>query len=69
LPKQEEWDAACVHLGVETGGNDMFIGCCQHYQNVDNNENIYLIGVFNGEAATLVHECAHATFTAAVMLG
>lgn len=59
---KEEWDAACVHLGVETGGNDMFVGCCQHYQNIDNNENIYLIGVFNGEAATLVHECAHATF-------
>lgn len=53
---------ACAHLSVDAGGNEMLVGACQQYQNTDTGENLYLIGVFNGEAATLVHECAHATF-------
>lgn len=59
---REEWDKACIHLGVEPGVADALVGCCQQYQNTETNENLYLIGVFNGESATLVHECAHAAF-------
>ena len=59
---KEEWDAACTHLGVETGGNEMLSGACQQYENTESGENLYLIGVFNSDSATLVHECAHATF-------
>ncbi|EHK0699984.1 hypothetical protein ICL29_004110 [Salmonella enterica] len=59
---KDEWDAACVHMGVNAGGNEMLAGACQQYRNVESGENLYLIGVFNGEPATLVHECAHAAF-------
>lgn len=59
---KEEWDAACVHLGVDAGGNEMLAGATQSYCNTEIGENLYLIGVFNGELPTLVHECAHVAF-------
>lgn len=59
---KEEWDSACIHLGVETGGLECLVGACQQYQNNESGENLYLIGVFNSDPATLVHECAHAAF-------
>lgn len=58
----EEWMQACTHLGVDSGDIEMISGVCQQYQNAETNENIYLLGVFTGEAGALVHECAHATF-------
>lgn len=59
---KEEWDQACIHLGVDSGGNEMLAGATQSYSNTETGENLYLLGVFNGEAATLVHECAHVAF-------
>ena len=40
----------------------MQTGATQTYQNIEQQENLYLLGVFNGEVATLVHECAHIAF-------
>lgn len=59
---RDEWSAACIHLGVDSGGINALGGACRHYQSEETNENLYLIGVFNDDIATLVHECAHATF-------
>ncbi|ELY4865852.1 hypothetical protein ACVV7N_004111 [Cronobacter sakazakii] len=59
---REEYAQACEHLKVDVGSLNSLAGTCRHYQNEDTNENLYLIGVFNGDIATLVHECAHATF-------
>lgn len=59
---KEEWTQACDHLKVPSGGIEMLGGVCQQYSNAETNENLYLIGVFNNDIGTLVHECAHATF-------
>lgn len=59
---REEYAQACDHLNVDVGSINSLAGTCRHYQNEDTNENLYLIGVFNNDIATLVHECAHATF-------
>lgn len=59
---KDEWEAACIHMKVDPSGIAMLGGACRHYQNEETNENLYLIGVFNGDIGTLVHECAHATF-------
>lgn len=58
----EQWLSACDYLGVDGGGLDGLVGACQQYQCNETGENLYLIGVFNCDPATLVHECAHATF-------
>ncbi|HFW2851079.1 TPA: hypothetical protein ACIBDF_001601 [Salmonella enterica subsp. enterica serovar Chailey] len=47
---KEEWDQACIHLGVDSGGNEMLAGATQSYCNTETGENLYLLGVFNGEA-------------------
>ena len=57
-----EWEQACNHLGVESGDNEMMAGATQTYFNTESGENLYLIGVFNNDMATLVHECAHVAF-------
>lgn len=59
---QAEWEQACNQLGVDSGGNEMMAGVTQSYFNAETDENLYLIGVFNNDMATLVHECAHVAF-------
>lgn len=59
---KEEWEQACIHLGVDSGGNEALAGATQSYCNTDTGENLYLMGVFNSDLATLVHECAHVAF-------
>lgn len=59
---REEWNEACKYLGVDAGDTEMLGGCCQQHENVERSENLYLIGVFNCDPATLVHECAHVSF-------
>lgn len=59
---REEWNQAARCLGFEEGGVDMLSGATQTYQNADSQENLYLLGVFNGDVATLVHECGHLAF-------
>lgn len=58
---RDEWHQACAHLN-DSSNIDMLGGACKHYQNTETGENMYLLGVFNNDIATLVHECAHATF-------
>ena len=59
---REEWNQACNYLGCNKGEIGMLAGATQTYQNIEQQENLYLLGVFNGEVATLVHECAHIAF-------
>lgn len=58
----EEWDSACDYLGCEGGSHEMLSGCTQTFQNKEAGENTYLLGVFNNDLATLVHECGHIAF-------
>nr|DAO40942.1 MAG TPA: SprT-like family protein [Caudoviricetes sp.] len=59
---RNEWVQAEKALGVDAGQLSFTLGRCRHYQNESTGENMYLIGVFDNNIATLVHECAHATF-------
>lgn len=59
---QDEWERACNHMGLDGGGNEMLAGATQSYCNTETGEVFYLIGVFNAEVKTLVHECAHVAF-------
>lgn len=59
---KEEWVQAHLVIGVEHSGLEFSNGLCRHFNNEKTGENIYLIGVFDNSLATLVHECAHATF-------
>lgn len=59
---KEEWLQAEAALGIAPADPSFNSGMCRHYFNDKTGENLYLVGVFNGSPATLVHECAHATF-------
>lgn len=59
---KEEWIQAETALGVSLADVTMVNGMCRQFVNDSTGENLYLIGVFDKSAATLVHECAHATF-------
>jgi hypothetical protein len=59
---REEWKQACDFLGGDTGSIEMLGGATTAYTNAEAVENLYLLGVFNGDVATLVHECAHVAF-------
>lgn len=57
-----EWHQAESVLGVTLANLQFSNGMCRHFANETTGENLYLIGVFDNSIATLVHECAHATF-------
>lgn len=59
---KKEWKQAEEAIKVEPAGVEFTSGMCRQFLNDKTGENIYLIGVFDGSLATLVHECAHATF-------
>lgn len=59
---REEWHQACVYLGTSPDGIEMLQGVATCYRNEKDGENLYLIGVFNDDISTLVHECAHIAF-------
>ncbi|WP_145572507.1 hypothetical protein [Yersinia mollaretii] len=59
---REQWDQARAHLNFVSHGTEALRGVTTHYQNVETNENLYLIGVFTGDVSTLAHECAHVAF-------
>ncbi|MBP1035875.1 hypothetical protein J8631_09915 [Serratia fonticola] len=59
---REEWHQACAALGCDGDDISMLGGATRQYQNIELQENLYLLGVFNGDIATLVHECAHVAF-------
>lgn len=59
---KEEWLAAELALGVPLSDVSFNNGRCRHFSDDETGENLYLVGVFDGNISTLVHECAHATF-------
>lgn len=59
---KEEWMQAEACIGVPAANLSTSVGRCRQFINDETGENLYLIGVFDNSLATLVHECAHATF-------
>lgn len=59
---KDEFRSAMQAINLSADGIDSLNGLCRHIVNEKTGENVYLIGVFNGGVATLVHECAHAAF-------
>lgn len=57
-----EWAQAEMAIGVSLANVSMVNGMCRQFVNDETGENLYLVGVFDNSIATLVHECAHATF-------
>lgn len=59
---KEEWAQAETSIGIPPSDLSSSLGRCRQFVNEATGDNVYLIGVFDGSLATLVHECAHATF-------
>ncbi|MGV3876931.1 hypothetical protein ACV8SQ_04045 [Citrobacter freundii] len=59
---KDEWVQAEMAIGVSLANVSMVNGMCRQFVNDETGENLYLVGVFDNNVATLVHECAHATF-------
>lgn len=59
---KDEWVQAEMAIGVSLANVSMVNGMCRQFVNDETGENLYLVGVFDNSIATLVHECAHATF-------
>lgn len=59
---REEWSQACAVLGIGPGSIEMLSGATVPVRNIETGENLYLLGVFNGDIATLAHESAHIAF-------
>lgn len=58
---REEWIAAYEWLNVDDGDPDRFAGLA-HTLNYEDKQTLYMIGVFDGNISTLVHEAAHVAF-------
>lgn len=59
---KEEWQQALASLDQPSQNLSYSKGRTMHFCDDATGENMYLIGVFDGNISTLVHECAHATF-------
>lgn len=59
---KSEWNHAQVSISLPPADLSSIAGRCRQFVNDVTGESLYLIGVFDGSPATLVHECAHATF-------
>ncbi|MGK6418613.1 hypothetical protein ACFGD2_021320 [Citrobacter freundii] len=59
---REEWHLATDALGCPRSDIKTLAGATRTYCNTETRENLYLLGVFNGDMATLAHECAHIAF-------
>lgn len=59
---KEEWVEAEASIGLPAADLKGSSGRCREFINDVTGESLYLIGVFDNKLATLVHECAHATF-------
>lgn len=67
-----DWDAAVSNIlqaplseidpNKLSGSPNDSVGMCTYYSRTDRKETMFLIGVFDGKIATLVHELAHVTF-------
>lgn len=59
---KDEWIQAEASIGLPAADLKGISGRCREFVNDVTGESLYLIGVFDNSLATLVHECAHATF-------
>ncbi|MBF4177252.1 hypothetical protein [Lelliottia nimipressuralis] len=59
---RNEWRQACAVLGISPGDIEALSGATVPVRNIETGENLYLLGVFNGDTSTLAHECAHIAF-------
>jgi hypothetical protein len=59
---KEQWQQA--YASINAGTADLFglLGCTQTFHNEETGKLLYLLGVFDGDATTLVHECGHIAF-------
>lgn len=58
---QSEFEDALAFIGANTAQSKAN-GKCQHLTNNVTGESIYMVGWFNSQKSTLVHECAHMAF-------
>ena len=59
---REEFIQADKFCGGSIGERPFNAGLASAYENEEGGERIYLIGVFDKQLSTLVHECAHVRF-------
>ena len=59
---REQFQHADKFLGGSGDEKPFNLGFASNYENTDTGERCYLIGVFDQQIATLVHECAHVCF-------
>lgn len=59
---EDEWEQACASIDCPPGNVRGMAGLAQTFHDEDSGKVMYLLGVFNGGMATLVHECAHVSF-------
>lgn len=59
---REQYQHADKFLGGSGDERPFNLGLARNYENTDTGERCYLIGVFDKQIATLVHECAHVCF-------
>ena len=61
---RDQFQQADAFLGGSIGEKPFNYGLTSNYENTGTGERVYLIGVFDNQLSTLVHECAHACFYA-----
>jgi len=61
---KEQFMAADEFLGGTGEERPFNVGLASNYEDKESGERVYLIGVFDKQLATLVHECAHVCFYA-----
>ncbi len=59
---REQYQNADKFLGGSGEERPFNTGLASNYENTDTGERVYLIGVFDQQISTLVHECAHVSF-------
>ncbi|MGX5067646.1 hypothetical protein ACWKYH_06620 [Enterobacter sp. UPMP2076] len=61
---REQFHQADAFLGGSIGEKPFNSGLTSNYENTGTGERVYLVGVFDNQLSTLVHEVAHACFYA-----
>lgn len=59
---KDEWCAALDSIKAERTDLNFSVGRAANFENEDTGERMYMIGVFDKNLSTLVHECAHVCF-------
>lgn len=59
---KEQWGLACKSIQCPAGETFGMSGLAQTFHDEDTGQLLYLLGVFDGNVATLVHECSHVAF-------